>query len=130
MTENNKLFAEFLGYNYYPHSDTEVIPGWRKERYNPSHKLSVMKGDYLCRTHKQLRFDTDWNWLMKVVEKIESLNYDFEILGGEWVIIIDCDPDRNESDVIIETSDETKLSTVYKACLQFINWYNDNRNKI
>ena len=76
MTENNKLFAEFLGYKYYPHPLPNC--GWRKENCNISPKLNkqgkVGERDYLCRLHKDLAFDTDWNWLMQVVEKIESLD--------------------------------------------------------
>ena len=35
------------------------------------------------------KYHSDWNWLMEVVEKIESLDYDFQILGGCWIIIED-----------------------------------------
>lgn len=74
-----------------------------------------------------LKYHTSWDWLMPVIEKIEKLNYDFEILGGCWVIIKDVDPDRDESTEIIEVSSKTKMQTVYNAVCQFIEWYNANK---
>jgi len=75
----------------------------------------------------EVKFHTSLDWLMPVVEKIEKLNYDFEILGGCWVIIKDVDPDRDELTEIIEVSSETKMKTVYNAVCQFIEWYNANK---
>jgi len=52
--ENNKLIAEFLDLTYL------------KNYY--VHKGNAFNEDYLL-------FHSDWNWLMEVVEKIESLGY-------------------------------------------------------
>lgn len=63
IVEANKMFAEYLGYKYYPKIDGEQNPGWRKE--------VVLKGHgYLCRTHNQLPFYNDWNWMMKINVKL------------------------------------------------------------
>jgi len=50
---NNELIAEFLGYTQ-PHPKYPGTTYWYKEGEEP---LTI------------LSFDTDWNWLMEVVEK-------------------------------------------------------------
>lgn len=123
MIESNKLMAEFLGYKYYPYSDTENYPGWRKESYEILHKLNIQgevsKRTYLCRNHKELSFDTDWNWLMQVVEKIEeNYNYNVYIRNTSCSIL-----SFEENFDILDSKTyyaETKIQAVYSACLQFI----------
>jgi hypothetical protein len=58
--ENNKLIAEFMGFQ-------ETSIGW----YDAEECLLFEKDN----TFDTLKFDTDWNWIMKVIEKIESLDY-------------------------------------------------------
>lgn len=108
--ENNKLIAEFMGY---------IDNGCSEEGFliNPVTNYD----EEIC----ELKFHSDWNWIMSVVEKIETLNYDFKILGGNWVIITDIDPDRNEGEEIIEIGGkESKLKAVHTAVIEFIKWYN------
>jgi len=149
MVESNKLFAEFLGYTYHNFSKDTINPGWRKS--NCIHKLSMMgkvgERNYLCRTHKQLKFDTDWNWLMQVVEKIESLNVndfavqlqrkDVEPIEGQFYLSMFGKEAQFLASVFYWQHDNTieglkieegssKIEAVYKACLAFINWYNEN----
>lgn len=65
ILEANKLFAEYLGYKYFPKIDNEESPGWRKD--------TVIKGHgYLCRNHNQLPFYKDWNWMMKLNIKLSD----------------------------------------------------------
>ena len=106
-TENNKLIAEFDGHLInYGHNQEGVL----------------FHGNHI--SAEKLLYHTNWDWLMPVVEKIEKLNYDFKILGGNWVIITDIDPDRNESEEIIEIGDkESKLKAAYTAVVEFIKWY-------
>ena len=54
IVESNILLAEFLG--------TQVIEGVFK---------LPMSDNYLY-SYNELRFDSDWNWLMMVVDKIET----------------------------------------------------------
>ena len=58
MEKNNKLIAEFMGY--------EVKHG---KCYSPK---------YNDGTIAPMQFDKSWDWLMPVIEKIESLGYTFE----------------------------------------------------
>ena len=67
-----------------------------------------------CMDH--LPFSSDWNWLMTVVEKIfelEDINHDeCENLIGEITFsLVDVD-----------------IKDTYNAVVEFINWYNENKN--
>ena len=91
-----------------------------------------------------LQFHSDWNWLMKVVEKIEStevksIRYiDFHIMP-DAIIVTNQDNEENPL-ILINRSEgigsvqkdiimfETKIEAVYNACCVFIEWYNNNNN--
>ena len=55
--ENNKLIAEFLGY----------------ETYEMNGVLNVHYSENNIRTIQDTYYHADWNWLMEVVEKIEKV---------------------------------------------------------
>jgi hypothetical protein len=84
-----------------------------------------INGDY----HKEdyLLFHLDWNWLMKVVDKIESFEdnnrcakYNINI-EQSFVEIID----KNTDDTIVETDADTKIEATYNAVIEFIKYYNN-----
>ena len=113
VTENNKLIAEFLGYSQ-PHPDYPDTTYWYKKDCQP---LTI------------LLFHLDWNWLMKVVEKIESLpdeenngKFFFEIYQDSISIFSNGHYINELIDVIGQGS---RLNNVYQACVEFINWYNN-----
>ena len=122
--EKNRLLSEFLGLK-----PTEI---------NGRYSISKNHIHVNCETEKEAfesfcksaKFDTDWNWLMQVVEKIEdmqdgeegdiirfhfySVNIYFntcEIVGAN--ILVDDYP--------------TKIENVYNACAEFVKWYNENK---
>jgi len=58
-------------------------------------------------------YDTSWDWLMPVVQKVESLGYVFTIQGGK----------AEYGEMISETRcfiAEDKLSSTYQAVVEFI----------
>jgi len=77
-----------------------------------------------CRTHKELPFDKDWNWLIKIIETVESLGYDFNILTPNVVEITTCE---GKNIIYLEQERGTKKESVYKACVMFIQQYNKNK---
>lgn len=131
ILEGNKLIAEFMGFAYlddfnYPEQN-EV--GW----YNS-------EGD-CC--GKELYFHSSWDWLMPVVEKIENIDirnnkHDFPKvkLNGDsceifayatfrgttyyWKKWMDISGNFHEH----KTHCESKLEAIYKAVIEFIQWYN------
>jgi hypothetical protein len=109
IEENNKLIAEFLGYTQ-PHPDYPGATYWYKKDESPLTLLS---------------FDSDWNWLMKVVEKIESLNYNFNLTSKEATVLM------NHSAIyqtlIHRIDGNNKKEAVYNTCVEFIKWYNGQK---
>lgn len=74
-------------------------------------------------------YTSDWNMLMPVVEKIESIgNYAVTISAYSCSIseIVLFDED---SHVHIESDCDSKIDAVYKAVIEFIQWYNNQLNK-
>ncbi|HEY6143776.1 MAG TPA: hypothetical protein VIV55_10230 [Flavobacterium sp.] len=103
-TENNKLIAEFMG-------------------ANGSHNY-FGPGDTL--------FDSDWNWLMCVVDKIDSLEVktNSDKLGvdtfGIEINKTRCDITHygDITNHLLQGEGKTRIETTYDAVVKFINWYN------
>lgn len=153
IIEGNKIIAQFMGYEYFPFDETKMqtlndVPldqmnGWHR----PSLGHYKIDGWYLYRTHNELRYHRDWNWLMTVLDKIENIA-DVEISIRGWRTEIDGQekqiknciirvPDRNgERDFetggwedylfSIIHGDDTKILATYKCVVEFIKWYNDS----
>jgi len=78
-----------------------------------------------------LEYHTSWDWLMPVVEKIESFQdgndgdsmrghlYNFRI-EQHFVYILD----GESMDIIIEMNGDNKLDATYNAVVEFIKQYN------
>lgn len=80
-----------------------------------------------------LRYHKDWNWLMPVVEKIESLsneNVSYEVLLGTWGCSITKHWNSLNGRVYKDVSSvhtspmNNKLDATYHAVLDFLTWYN------
>ena len=100
METSNKIIAEFMG--YIKHTQTKAYlttDGYFHER--------------------DLKFHKDWNWLMEVVEKIESIGFTFETKKN-WARITR----KGENIILRWEEDKTKIEAVYNACIEFIKWYN------
>jgi hypothetical protein len=122
-TENNKLIAEFMGMQL-GHPDKNETR-W-KDNWWESFKVDGNRFESGLR-HEYLHFDTDWNWIMEAVHKIESIadeenngEYFFEIYKF-GVTIFSNGVYVNE---IVNTTGITKLEATYKAVVEFINYYN------
>jgi len=107
-TENNKLLADFLVEN-----EGGLIK-LRENVYSTLDDFGMPDDDLIL---SDLKFHSDWNWLIQVVEKIESL----DIYYNKYI-------DYNSS---MFTNGKIELSTnidhVYNACVSFIKWYNSQK---
>lgn len=65
----------------------------------------------------------DYNSLMEVVEKIESLGYNV-IIYKDYVRIED-----QMADTAFYQVENTKLDAIYRACVEFVKWWNEQQNK-
>jgi hypothetical protein len=106
-TDNNKLLAEFLGYTQ-PHPDYPHTTYWYKKDEAPLTMLS---------------FDTDWNWLMEVVNKVNrtiGVKTIDECTKEEWVVY----------GMVKSLYLGTPIDYVYNACVQFVQWYNKQNKQL
>lgn len=114
-TENNILISLFMGMK--PHDINELDGFW-------TNTIKAHKFDNVM----SLQFHSDWNWLMEVVEKIESLEY-YSISIQIWNKRCSVDVSENfEKDLFhYAKSEKTKIEAVYNACIEFIKWYNQKK---
>jgi hypothetical protein len=69
----------------------------------------------------ELQYHEDWNWLMKVVEKIEiSHSKEFNICESR--VNINHNSDTSTENFITVDITGTKIEAVYMACLDYIQW--------
>lgn len=124
MKESNILLANFLGWkkeNFYLNLKTGSLV--KKE----NNDCDLQPTTHYLRNNKPvttLYFHNDWNWLMEVVEKIESLGFEFFIVESRCRI-------AHNTDKSIETIIDfeilgTKIEAVYNACVEFVEWWNKN----
>ena len=97
ITENNKLIAEFMA----GEKDKQVYIKHLNAWYDN------------CMGYK---YNTDWNWLMEVVEKC---------LIGEAEH--SQDEAKKAISEIYESLCSINISAVYNACIEFIKWYNEQK---
>ena len=108
IIENNKLIAKFMGFT--------VNFGFNKNGV-------LFHGEHI--NLGKLKHHDEWDWLMEVVEKIESLGNDILITSNYIQITYD----KGEKFITIELEGNIKIFAVYNACIEFIKWYNEqNKN--
>ena len=125
IVENNKLIAEFMGV-FDKILSTGNIHSWSDAPFyytTEDTKEKVIKN--IC---KYSKYDSDWNWLMKVVEKINTIDEDrftVQIFSMDTYIY-----DSKDRNFIIKTeltyNPDELIKSVYNTCVKFIKWYNSH----
>ena len=117
-TENNKIIVEFMKWDI----------------LNDMTYSKATKGKWI--ELDKLKFHSNWNWLMEVVEKIESLGYR-TLTENECFMItkskLSSFDVRSKDDYSTIFSDNyeinhyggSKKENVYNACVEFIKYYNE-----
>jgi hypothetical protein len=101
--ENNSLIVEFM-----------EIP---KCGHICSDKCRTYKcSDGMHYQIKDMKFNTSWDWIMPVVEKIEDMGYNFQISEKGACLF----NDNSESWIPMQRTNSTKLIAVYKLIIDFI----------
>ena len=112
-TENNKIIAEFMGVSKSKIDANGQVLNFENSKYNT--------------------YNSDWNWLMEVVEKIEGLEFypkNSTCIGFDsFEIEINknrCDITRygDFTHLLLQGQGKTRIEAVYNACIEFIKWYN------
>lgn len=123
--ENNKLIAEFMN-NWFEKTnrdDTFIEIGINVPRSSERESSLYWLTD--------LEFHNSWDWLMPVVDKIESIIFEennfFNVTIGGTIYCVIQDSNGEVYDVSYE-GEESKFKVVYKAVIEFIKWYNENKS--
>ena len=128
IVENNKLIAEFMGV-FDKILSTGNIHSWSDAPFY--YTTEDTREKVIENISKYSKYNKDWSWLMRVVEKIENLQdenncaiYNVQIEQCFVEIII-----NHTSETIVEVDSNSKIQAVYQACVEFIKWYNElNKN--
>ena len=135
MKENNKLIVEFLGwekvgiYTYKSLYITEEQPDFDNRQMETINTFSIL--------WDEMKFNSDWNWLMEVVEKIESIKDSYHGRFGVYISSNSCtiqstnfrpdkpipNPPHYYDNIVLNT----KIESTYYSVLNFINFYNKQK---
>lgn len=126
--EDAKYLCDFMGIDVVRHSDTSYS-------WSDGINYSTHEDDYYKCMSNVWRYVgeikvKDWNWLMTVVEKIESIDnssYYVNITGTYCSIGEIGTNGKGLSDLLfIEIDGDNKKGVVYNCCISFVKWYNAN----
>ena len=114
---NNKLIAEFMG-GIQSSSNIIRLPQTIGESsiFCVKGSEGLPSGTFKVERINELEYDTSWDWLMPVVDKIKILvilSHSDELYNSE------------EWDNITHTLLQIEIKSVYKAVVEFIKWYNE-----
>ena len=121
--ENNKMIAEFMGLKYYE-PFFEVTDESQMEKIEVREGKVILFG-YMFEPH-ELKYHASWGWLMHVVEKIESLGYEFFIVEDR--VEVSHNTDHSIETIIDLTFGGSKRDATYQGVVEFINQYNNNES--
>ena len=80
--------------------------------------------------YEQCKFHSDWNWLMKVVEKIHSMQSYGVLINPNGTYIQDeddkviCMTFKNE-EVNGKIISSSNIEATFNCCAEFVKWYNE-----
>jgi hypothetical protein len=111
--EYNKLCAEFLGAIEYIPKPWYYFPRYQQHWFFPNR---IAPNRFVT---KMLKFDTNWNWIMEVVEKINSVDVYKNNPSDTTLAII-----REEMRTFLGVSNK---EAVVHSIWEFLNLYNDNK---
>lgn len=136
-TENNKLIAEFIGF------EKSIVGNGQGKKYdynlpdwvemiteNDLHYCSDCGNSLHSADHvfaSELLFHTSWDWLMPVIEYIDQILPDDNFVT---ITYNNCLIEWFEKGITFEGIGNTRLEATYKAVLNFIDWFNENRQQI
>lgn len=111
----NRLCAEFLGWKLISKEDFNKLGEASYTGESKDIKWGIIE---------YLKFHSDWNWIMEVVEAIEKISdWNLECLNVEERQFQMCIPLSN-----IYTTSKDKKEAVVESINQFLIWYNEKSN--
>jgi hypothetical protein len=133
MKTDNELIAEFMGVKeqqgfYDSYGQDEPFWYTANDRFR-THSRSIPDVSF-DEFIEHCKYDTSWDWLMPVVEKIEKTP---ELFHTRIMAYADennylCDiVDSDNYERACQLSTGSKIDAVYRAVVQFIKWYNEQK---
>jgi hypothetical protein len=134
--KNKEIISQFMGFEkirigyYGDHKSDWGETEWQVKNRDWIEKMGIDSiGDYVVNLSKNeyrewedVAYDTSWDWLVPVVEKIENLNQaSVDIYYNCCEIAI--------PDDMIRVDGHSKIESTYKAVIEFIKWYNASLTK-
>lgn len=139
MEENNKIIAEFMGLN-----KTKMFFNLKTGNYvkKETDDCDIKVVDVYLKNNKPIvnfYYHSDWNWLMEVVEKIESIKDSYHGRFGVYISSNSCtiqstnfrpdkpipNPPHYYDNIVLNT----KIESVYYSVINFINFYNKQKEE-
>lgn len=117
---DNELIAEFMGAEIVEKTNGMFKRNERHFSFPISHKMNVVLPE-------ELKYDTSWDWLMPVVEKIEKYGCIVEIF---MALTYGCRITTVHGPIMSFINDNNGglpgITGVYKSVVEFIKWYNNH----
>ena len=155
ILEGNKLIAEFMGATISTQTlfendddlETLIIEKYSRPLFFNDTLYSLF-GWMSYENLDRMCYHSSWDWLMPVVEKIESLGFSVSINNGSCsVLFLDNDhyvirvaynedghfinrylpEDYDWYHTVSEKQTITKIEALWVAVIEFIKWYNENK---
>jgi len=139
-TENNKIIAEFMGYENIKNPKEHPIYKIPQFAYDINDYGSITEVNTFSPYFDDMKFNTSFDWLMEVVEKIESLK-PIQLMDRNWIgfdvriyktfntqthyCTIKYLKEGGDMTIANGFSKQSKIEAVYNACVEFIKWYNE-----
>lgn len=122
MKTDNEIIAEFMKFNV---TSERTLVDATIERVWKANEYPYFGG---FRTEQLSQFETSWDWLMPVVEKIENTPV-IERPGSEYIFTIDkgiCIISEDGENPVIECQRfDTRIENTYRCIVNFIKWHNE-----
>jgi hypothetical protein len=118
IIEGNKMIAEFMGLILHKPDKTFNIEQWWSGDSSDGRK----KGEFVGYSH-QLEYNTSWDWLMPVVEKIEKLGLGYFKYHYTWSYY-----NFKGNCLWYKNNNEKGIMNLFFEVIEFIKWYNENKN--
>jgi hypothetical protein len=124
----NELIAEFMGLR----CTNKEYGLYRREDKSP-HTLYLSDFPNNRQKNNVIAYDSSWDWLMPVVEKIEEMRFDIKInciwapkKGKEIKFITTGIWDQKDFQIVYQEAipGVSKIQSVYSAVVEFIKWHN------
>jgi hypothetical protein len=124
LDEKNKAIAEFFGWKLEKMGGDVAEVDDDFEFYHfclyneKGEKVSSCNGEDMevLEEDSTIPFDDDWEWIMPVIERIESMGYKFKICRKRCQICLD----EKEENFIVDVKLDSKLLSAHEAVYQFI----------